>query len=84
MKRLRNLKRTVLVRRQQSSGVSNDQAKRCRLQQAAYQASIQEGQVGSGRPKRPKQKPPWDFQKNPVAELKSPITIIEADGTKKK
>jgi hypothetical protein len=36
----------------------------------------------SGRPKLPKRKPPLDFQQNLIAELKSPITIIE-NGKKK-
>jgi Family of unknown function (DUF5681) len=38
----------------------------------------------SGRPKLPRQKPAWDFQKYLIDELKSPITIIEGDGKKKK
>lgn len=37
----------------------------------------------SGRPKRPKPKPPLDFQSNLIAELKSLITITEDDKKKK-
>jgi hypothetical protein len=37
----------------------------------------------SGRPKRPREKPPLDPRKIPIAELKSLITIIE-NGKKKK